>query len=209
MINFCVFMYSVYFHPENEHHQHRPKADVSYSILFPFGIFWNEVKKYGVQASPCCKLFWTGNVSDMFASLDPTMCLSKHVLIDITNFVDVPYWMRMYKILLLNRLMYCYIVRVFTFPVFVLTNAEYLISMWYVMLNFTPNANIFGGSEVYCKHIHCIPNQIWCLNVQQISRNQKHDWYWEEASHMEVAQCLWETVESNYKYIYFLRLIIL
>jgi hypothetical protein len=89
----------------------------------------------------CCRLFWTGNASDMFAFLDATMCLFKHVLIDI-NFVDMPHWMRMYKIFHLNQV-FCYIV--FTFSLLVLTNAEYLVGMWSIMLKFTPIAKFWGG----------------------------------------------------------------
>jgi hypothetical protein len=57
-----------------------------------------KLKQNGDKTSPCCRLFWTGSVSDMFAFLGTTMCLFKHVLISITNFVDMPFWMRMYKI---------------------------------------------------------------------------------------------------------------
>jgi hypothetical protein len=111
-----------------------------------------ELKRNGDKTS-CCKLFWRGNVSDMFAFLDATMCLFQHILID-TNFVDMPYWMRMYKIFHFGRLMFCYIV--FTFSVLVLTNAEYLIGMWSITLKLTPIANFLKGFKVSCKHIHCV-----------------------------------------------------
>jgi hypothetical protein len=39
-----LFICSIYMHPKNEHHQHRPKADVSHSFSVPFGVFWNEVE---------------------------------------------------------------------------------------------------------------------------------------------------------------------
>jgi hypothetical protein len=104
-----------------------------------------NLKWNGDIASPCCRLFWRGNISDMFAFLDSIVCFFEHVLIDVTNFVDMPCWMRMYKIFHSNRLMFCYIA--FAFSLLVLMNAEYVISMWSIMLKITPIAIFFffGG----------------------------------------------------------------
>ena len=118
-----------------------------------------NLKWNGDIASPCCRLFWRGNISDMFAFLDSIVCFFEHVLIDVTNFVDMPCWMRMYKIFHSNRLMFCYIA--FAFSLLVLMNAEYVISMWSIMLKITPIAIFFfgGGGQVCLKctaNIHCI-----------------------------------------------------
>ena len=95
-----------------------------------------KLKQNGDKTCPCCRLFWTGSVSDMMALLDPTMYLFKRF-----NWHNKFCGYAVLNDNVQNRLMFCYIV--FTFSLLVLTNAGYLIGVWSIMLKFTPIATKF------------------------------------------------------------------
>jgi hypothetical protein len=93
---FYLFIVCIFTQKMNISIDQKLMCPIQFQSLLPYSEM--KLKQNGDKTSPCCRLFWTGSVSDMFAFLDPTMCLFKHVLIGITNFIDMPYWMRTYKI---------------------------------------------------------------------------------------------------------------
>jgi hypothetical protein len=112
-------------------------------LHFPNGISKAKFKSSGDRASHCFRPFWIGKLSDICLPIWTLLYVSfKHIVINLTNFMGTPnyenivqyfppHWiigfLEVYK-----YLMYCLIV----LPLFLqyLTNAENLISSWYVTL---------------------------------------------------------------------------